>query len=177
MTLIYLVIRSTKVNSQKRLEMLILLYNISCLRRQKNRNWESALPPCYRLLWAPPSSLPFLSPFFSDHKELIVWVTFWNLNGAVMGWMFCVPPRMHTLKPNWWYWGGGPLGSGLGHGGGVLLSGTSVLTKGTPENSHSPSATWGHLRGWLSAAGGGLSPAPNHAGSLSLAFHLQHCKK
>lgn len=94
MNLIHLPCRSTKMNSQKNLEILMLLYNIRYLGQKKIRIEKMS----YLLVldWFIPSSLPYSFPFFSGHKELILWVRFWNLNGVVMGRKFVFPQNSYV---------------------------------------------------------------------------------
>ena len=51
--------------------------------------------------------------------------------------MFLSPANTYfeILLPNVMVLGDGPLGGWLGHEGGALMNGFSVLIKGTPENS------------------------------------------
>ena len=73
--------------------------------------------------------------------------------------------------------GGGDFGRWLGHEGGALMIGISVLINGTPESSLASSSMWGHNEKPAICNLEELSLEPNPAGTLISDLQPQNCEK
>ena len=84
-------------------------------------------------LWVKKSvfSLPF--NYFNKKPYAIIWMFVSSQNSSV-----------EILTPNMIVLGGETLGRCLGHKGGALVNGISVVIKETPQSFLAPSIVWGH---------------------------------
>lgn len=96
-----------------------------------------------------------------------------TLLGSCYGLNVCVPPKFvyWNLIPNVVVFGGVALWRGLGHEGGALMNGISVLIKETTQSSLTSSVMWGHReRMAICEPGRRLSSDTKSAGTLTLGF-------